>query len=240
MIQIVLLRGLLYSQVLHFITDGAFVMKQKSVWMPSYHLLPLCPSSAFPCIKILRAIFFPLFSFLLPCFILSACGRLRTRDVWWKSLSLTGWKQESNIGVGKTEEPAADCCPLPAFSSFNRIYLFTFHSKCAEEVPWLQKWKKQNVHSKVSPWRQPQEGRERPLHHPVWYGMFQKYTILQSMHLLFGIYLKCLGDVLCWENSRGVKSTVKYCWIFISDVIGWLLGQDGQVCIPGHIGKELI
>lgn len=73
----------------------------------------LCPSSAFPCIKILRAIFFPLFSFLLPCFILSACGRLRTRDVWWKSLSLTGWKQESNIGMGKTEEPAADCCPLP-------------------------------------------------------------------------------------------------------------------------------
>ena len=73
-----------------------------------------------------------MFSFLLPCFILSACGRLRTRDVWWKSLSLTGWKQESNIGVGKTEEPAADCCPLPAFSSFNLIYLFTFHSKWSQ------------------------------------------------------------------------------------------------------------
>lgn len=50
MIQIVLLRGLLYSQV--FITDGAFVMnmlgkkeKQKSVGMPSYHLLPSVPFS---------------------------------------------------------------------------------------------------------------------------------------------------------------------------------------------------
>ena len=120
------------------------------------------------------------------------------------------------------------------------VHSFTFHSKCAEQVPWLQKWKKQNIHSKVSPWRQPQEGKDRPIHHPVWYGMLQKYTILQSMHLLFGIYLKCLGDVLWWENSRGVKNAVEYCWIFISDVIGWLLGQDGQVCIPGHTGKELI
>ena len=61
-----------------------------------------------------------------------------------------------------------------AFLLLEDVYLFTFHSKCDEKVPWLQKWKKQNVHSKVSPRRQPQEGKDRPIHHPVWYGMFQK------------------------------------------------------------------
>ena len=30
-----------------------------------------------------------------------------------------------------------------SFLLLEDVHLFTFHSKCAEEVPWLQKWKKQ-------------------------------------------------------------------------------------------------